>query len=150
MKCTKYPDRDAAGVCSYSGKPYCVEELVEVDGKVYAKDNLSAVMAALKEQTNSPNVFMNAGGGGGAAAAAVAAPVFAQTIQFRPVKDKMVAILLALFLGGLGVHKFYLGRPGWGLIYLLFCWTFIPAVVAFIEGIYYILISDTNFHLKYG
>ncbi len=36
-------------------------------------------------------------------------------------KNKLVAALLALFLGGLGIHKFYLGRTGWGIIYLLFC-----------------------------
>lgn len=45
-------------------------------------------------------------------------------------KNRITAALLALFLGGFGVHKFYLGQSGVGIIYLLFCWTFIPALLA--------------------
>ena len=48
-------------------------------------------------------------------------------------KDGTTAVLLALFLGGLGAHKFYLGQAGLGVLYLLFCWTFIPAIVALFE-----------------
>jgi TM2 domain-containing membrane protein YozV len=65
-------------------------------------------------------------------------------------KDKTSAGLLALFLGGLGGHKFYLGRPGIGLIYLLFCWTFIPAFVAFIEAIMLFAMSHEEFNAKYN
>ena len=48
-------------------------------------------------------------------------------------KDRTVGLLLCLFLGGLGVHRFYLGQVGMGVLYLLFCWTFIPLIVAFVE-----------------
>ena len=65
-------------------------------------------------------------------------------------KNRIVAIVLAFFLGGFGVHKFYLGRIGWGVIYLLFCWTFIPTIVAFIEFIIYLCMSDKDFARKYG
>lgn len=34
-------------------------------------------------------------------------------------KSKMVALLLCIFLGGLGAHKFYVGKTGMGIIYLL-------------------------------
>ena len=34
-------------------------------------------------------------------------------------KNKWVALLLCLFLGYLGVHKFYEGRVGLGILYLL-------------------------------
>lgn len=67
----------------------------------------------------------------------------------RPAKSRTIAILLALFLGGAGMHKFYLGRPGWGLVYLLFCWTFIPAIIGFIEGVGYILMGDEKFAQTY-
>src|SRR5665647_305696 len=40
-------------------------------------------------------------------------------------KSKLAAALFALFLGGFGIHKFYLGCTGMGILYLLFCWTFI-------------------------
>jgi TM2 domain-containing membrane protein YozV len=49
-------------------------------------------------------------------------------------KDATIGVLLALFLGGLGIHKFYLGQSGAGVLYLLFCWTFIPALIAFFES----------------
>jgi len=65
-------------------------------------------------------------------------------------KSRLAAALLALFLGGFGVHKFYLGRPVWGIVYLLLCWTFIPAFVAFIEFIVYLCMSDASFAAKYG
>jgi TM2 domain-containing membrane protein YozV len=48
-------------------------------------------------------------------------------------KSETTGVVLALFLGGFGVHHFYLGEIGLGVVYLIFCWTFIPAVVALIE-----------------
>jgi len=61
----------------------------------------------------------------------------------------MTAALLALFLGGIGAHKFYLGRTGIGILYLLFFWTFIPALISFIEGIIFLTMSDSDFVKKY-
>ena len=49
--------------------------------------------------------------------------------------NKLAYVLCALLLGGFGVHKFYAGRIGLGILYLVFFWTFIPAIVALIEGI---------------
>lgn len=66
-----------------------------------------------------------------------------------PVKSKVAAGLLAIFLGGIGVHKFYMGKIGMGILYLLFCWTGIPACVGFIEGIIYLCSNDENFQLKH-
>ena len=56
-------------------------------------------------------------------------------------------VLLALFLGGLGVHKFWLGNIGMGILYVLFCWTFIPSFVALIDAC---LMGNTikNYNLK--
>lgn len=65
-------------------------------------------------------------------------------------RNKVIAALLAIFLGGFGIHKFYLGQKGWGLVYLLFFWTVIPGIVGFIEGIIYLCMSDERFAEKYG
>jgi TM2 domain-containing membrane protein YozV len=65
-------------------------------------------------------------------------------------RNRVVAIIFALFLGGLGIHKFYLGQTGWGIVYLLFCWTLIPAIVALIEAIIYLTMTDQQFQEKYG
>lgn len=65
-----------------------------------------------------------------------------------PIKSKGVAAILAIFLGGFGIHKFYLGKVGMGILYLLFCWTYIPAILGFIEGIVYLASNDHNFQIK--
>jgi TM2 domain-containing membrane protein YozV len=51
----------------------------------------------------------------------------------RASKDEVVGVLLALFLGTFGIHHFYLRRDGAGILYLLFSWTGIPAILGFIE-----------------
>jgi TM2 domain-containing membrane protein YozV len=48
-------------------------------------------------------------------------------------RDEVVGILLALFLGGFGIHHFYLRRTGLGILYACFCWTPFPWVLGFIE-----------------
>ena len=65
-----------------------------------------------------------------------------------PIKNKVVAGVLAILLGGFGIHKFYLGKIKTGILYLFFCWTPIPYFVGFIEGIVYLTTSDHNFQIK--
>lgn len=65
-------------------------------------------------------------------------------------KNKTTAGLLAILLGGFGVHKFYLGKIGMGILYLVFCWTFIPSLAALIEGILYLTSTDEAFARKYA
>ena len=56
-------------------------------------------------------------------------------MQYQNVrKNPTTAVLLSLFLGGLGIHKFYLNKPGMGILYLLFCWTTLPAIISFFEA----------------
>lgn len=64
-------------------------------------------------------------------------------------KSRVLAAVLAFFLGGLGIHKFYVGKMGWGIAYLLFCWTGVPAIIGFVEGIIYLFSDDTTFNSKY-
>lgn len=76
--------------------------------------------------------------------------------------NKIVAGLLALFLGELGIHKFYLGFTGPGLVYLLtntVGWVIIlfllgiPNMIlcamALIEGIIYLTKTDEDFEQTY-
>ncbi len=65
-------------------------------------------------------------------------------------KNRLAAALFAILLGGLGIHKFYLGKVGWGVVYLLLCWTLIPSIVGLVEGIVYLTMSDEAFIAKYG
>ena len=65
-------------------------------------------------------------------------------------KSRVVAIILAWMLGFIGIHKFYLGRTTAGVMYLLFSWTLIPALLAFIDFIVLLVMSENEFQLKYG
>lgn len=51
-------------------------------------------------------------------------------------RRRSVAVSLA-WLGAVffpGLHKFYLGQPGWGVAYLLLSWTPIPRIACAVEG----------------
>jgi TM2 domain-containing membrane protein YozV len=68
-------------------------------------------------------------------------------------KSRSVAAILA-FSGTLtisGLHKFYLGQPLWGVLYVLLSWTPIPKVASAIEGVWYLALDeeafDRNFNL---
>lgn len=64
-------------------------------------------------------------------------------------KSKTTAVVLALFVGAFGVHRFYLNR-WWGLPYLLLCWTGITGVVALIEGIVFAFTKQEKWDAKYN
>ena len=87
-----------------------------------------------------------------------------QTTKKR--KNKILAGALAILFGGLGVHKFYLGKYGLGVLYALFPFfstliafatdseaifmlSFLPSFVSFIEGLMYIFMSNEDFQKKY-
>lgn len=62
-----------------------------------------------------------------------------------PGRSKGVAVLFALLLGGLGIHKFYLGRTATGFLYLIFCWTFIPALLGLVDALVLMLKPKSEF-----
>ena len=78
-------------------------------------------------------------------------------------KSKVAAGILAILLGGLGIHKFYLGYTAQGLILLAllivgFILLFVVigaflllaiGVICLIEGIIYLTKSDEEFHQTY-
>ena len=69
--------------------------------------------------------------------------------QGKP-KRRITAAALAVLVGGVGIHKFYLGQTMWGLIYLVFFWTFIPSFVSIVEFIFFLFMSDEDFDAKYN
>lgn len=62
---------------------------------------------------------------------------------------RKVAIFLAVFLGWAGVHRFYVGQLGWGLMYLVLFYLFAPlsVLLGWIDAIRYLLMSDEEFAL---
>ncbi len=65
-------------------------------------------------------------------------------------KSRVTAAILAFFLGGFGIHRFYTGETMKGILYLIFCWTLIPGMIAFIDFIVWIIQSDQEFDAKYN
>ncbi|MVZ60918.1 NINE protein [Sphingobacterium humi] len=65
-------------------------------------------------------------------------------------KSRSTAVILALLLGGIGIHRFYLGETWIGLFYLLFCWTFIPLFFSIIDFFCFLFMSDLNFNRRYN
>jgi len=65
-------------------------------------------------------------------------------------KSKTTAALLAFFLGAFGAQFFYLGKVGRGILCLLFFWTFIPTLVAIIDFIRFLIMSDADFDRRYN
>ncbi|OWT57598.1 TM2 domain-containing protein [Candidimonas nitroreducens] len=65
----------------------------------------------------------------------------------RKASPRKIAIVLAIFLGWLGGHRFYLGQIGWGIVYLILFYVFTPLVVilSLIDAIRYAFMSDEEF-----
>lgn len=67
-------------------------------------------------------------------------------VGFTVGKSKVVAGLLAIFLGGFGAHRFYLGQPKLAFLYIGALFIFgVSALVGFFEGVRYLLMKDAKF-----
>lgn len=72
-------------------------------------------------------------------------------------RNRRIAVVLA-WIGVLdtglfplsGLHKFYLGQPIWGTLYLLLSWTQIPRLACAIEGVWLLAQSDHTFASRWG
>ena len=63
----------------------------------------------------------------------------------RKNKSKVIAGILAIFFGDLGLHKFYMGDIVLGILYLGLSWTGVPFIISIIEGIRYLTMRDEDF-----
>ena len=71
-------------------------------------------------------------------------------VRQRNPLSKAALLLITFFLGGIGAHKFYLGKHWQGIFYIVFCWTGVPNLIAFVEFIIYAFTSSETLQEKYS
>ena len=70
-------------------------------------------------------------------------------IKMAEEKSRVVYGILAILVGGLGIHKFYIGNVAHGIYYILLSCVGIGGILGLVSGILALLKSDEEFHQKY-
>ena len=65
-------------------------------------------------------------------------------------KEKDIAGILALLFGFIGLHRFYLGQRGKGILYLLLAFTGISAILGLIDAFSFFSMDNKSFDIKYN
>ncbi len=65
-------------------------------------------------------------------------------------RNRTAALLICFFMGFFGIHKFYLGKTLEGIIYLIFSWTCIPALISFFDFLGLSFMSDREFDARFN
>lgn len=68
----------------------------------------------------------------------------------QPLKSRKTTIVLSILLGGLGIHRLYLGQKRHALTYFVFCWTLIPCLIGFIDAIVFLFMPQEKFDEEFN
>lgn len=116
MNCQTHPEKEAAGTCVYCGKFFCADCLVDINGKNYCKEHVSSAFNEQKQAMQGQTININNNNTSSSISNAYANAGYGGPL-ISP-KSRLVSVLLCLFFGVLGVHRFYAGKIGSGIIYL--------------------------------
>jgi TM2 domain-containing membrane protein YozV len=64
--------------------------------------------------------------------------------------NRKKALLLSVFLGIFGIHRFYLREPWIGLSYLVFAWSLVPLLLSVIDFAFLARMSEDEFDEEYN
>jgi TM2 domain-containing membrane protein YozV len=102
---------------------------------VYLEDKRNEFVALMDKFNNDTEVFINRN----------------LELAKQKRKSKKTATILAFpILGSLGIHKFYLGKIGQGIMYFIFSFLLIPAIISLFEFISYLSMSTEKFDTKFN
>lgn len=104
MNCSIHPERSASGTCAICGEFFCRECLVDINGRHYCKNHASLAFNTGLNQNAQPNIIINNS--------------LPSQENYKSKKSKAVALILCLFFGMVGAHRFYAGKVGTGLLWL--------------------------------
>jgi hypothetical protein len=116
MNCCIHEEQQAIGTCTYCGKFHCKECMVEIKGKLFCREHVNNAFDQAKDQiaaTQMPNIIINNANNN------TNTNVNKIGDQAYPYKSKITAILLCIFFGWIGAHRFYVGKTVTGIFYLL-------------------------------
>lgn len=103
---------------------------------------------------SAPNAALGPQGPQGYGGPGYGGPGYGRSGAKEP-KNKLTAGLLAILLGGIGVHKFYMGSWGWGIVFIAIVLLtggfggIATGTCALVEGIIYLTMSQDRFNEKY-
>jgi len=102
MVCSVHPDRESHSKCEVCGTAFCEGCLVNVSGRWFCKQHVADL---IKNNHRPPRYSHH----------------YHSHYNYSdhyPYRSRIIALFLCIFLGPVGVHRFYAGKVGTGLLYL--------------------------------
>lgn len=118
MYCHDHMQQMAKGACVHCGRLFCADCLVEVDGKFFCKEHVRLLFRDMGP--TPPNPYEDKPYDErycGPPLPAVYVEV--DNLYGYSKHNRLLALILCLFFGLAGFHRFYVGKIGTGIVWLL-------------------------------
>lgn len=120
MNCSVHLDREATGTCTYCGNFFCSDCLVNVKGRNYCREHVGEAVSN-SQAAQQPNIIINNSNSNVNANTNTNVNTNTNGATGYQVsqKSRLVSLLLCFFFGVFGIHRFYVGKIGTGILWFL-------------------------------